>query len=289
MIEAQASASNAPCDELAPVQSTEEVADAVFITRLLSPTIAKQVEPGQFIQVRLRDEAVPLLRIPLSVAATDRTSGIIDVLYEAVGPKTSLLSRLRAAESLACLGPIGNSFPAPQPDQQVVLIGGGVGLPPLLFFGHALMNDRRAAGRHAAGRHVAGVDLFVGARTKAKHLGMERLRTAASSVAITTDDGSAGHAGLVTELLEQKLRSREDVVVYTCGPHPMMRAVAAICSRSGVSCFASLEEYMACGYGVCVGCVVETVPPHQDRSEYERYSRICVDGPVYDAAQISWD
>ena len=155
-------------------------------------------------------------------------------------------------------------------------------MPPLLFLGHILSN----------GDHNTSVDLLVGARTAAKHLSMDHLRSAASSVAIATDDGSAGHAGLITELLEQRLAAvaADEVVVYTCGPHPMMRAVASICARSGeVACFASLEEYMACGYGVCVGCVVETQAPDRDRSEYERYSRICVDGPVYDAAQIIWD
>lgn len=271
-----------PLDENALVHSTEEVAEAVFLTRLTSPSIAKHIEPGQFVQIHLRDEAIPLLRIPLSVAAVDRAGCLIDVLYEAVGPKTNLLSRLSAAASVRCLGPIGNSFPAPGRHQRVVLIGGGVGLPPLLFFGHSLISCG----------HEAGVDLLVGARTAAKHLDSERLHRAVSSVAIATDDGSAGHAGLVTELLEQKLSVAgvEDVVVYTCGPHPMMRAVASICADSKVPCFASLEEYMACGYGVCVGCVVETkLAADRHRSEYERYSRICVDGPVYDAAQIIWD
>ena len=206
---------------------------------------------------------------------------MIEVLYEAVGPKTNLLSRLCAAASVRCLGPLGNSFPAPGPHHRVVLIGGGVGLPPLLFCGHSLISCG----------HEADVDLLVGARTAAKHLDSERLYRAVPSVAIATDDGSAGHAGLVTELLEQKLSVAgvEDVVVYTCGPHPM-RAVASICADSKVPCFASLEAYMACGYGVCVGCVVETkLAADRHRSEYERYSRICVDGPVYDAAQIIWD
>lgn len=270
-----------PQDEDAPVHGTDELADAVFVTRLVSPLIARTVQPGQFVQLRVRDEATPLLRIPLSVAGVDKTAGIIDVIYEAVGPKTRVLSRLAEAESVACLGPLGNSFPPPQPEQQVVLVGGGVGLPPLLFFGHTLISGGRKA----------GVDLLVGARTAAKHLSMDCLQSAASSVAIATDDGSAGHAGLVTDLLERRLAAAKasNIVVYTCGPHPMMRAVASMCARSQVSCFASLEEYMACGYGVCVGCVVETQAPGHHRSEYERYSRICVDGPVYDAAQITWD
>ena len=270
-----------PQDEDAPVHGTDELADAVFVTRLVSPVIARNVQPGQFVQLRVRDEARPLLRIPLSVAGVDKSAGIIDVIYEAVGPKTRVLSRLGEAESVACLGPLGNSFPDPQPEQQVVLIGGGIGLPPLLFFGHTL----------TSGGQEAGVDLLVGARTATKHLSLDYLQSAASSVAIATDDGSAGHAGLVTELLEQRLAAATacNIVVYTCGPHPMMHAVASICTRAEVPCFASLEEYMACGFGVCVGCVVETQAPAHHRSEYERYSRICVDGPVYDAARVLWD
>ena len=271
-----------PVDERAPVQSTEEVAEGLFLTRLSSPTIAAHIEPGQFVQVRVREGAVPLLRLPLSVAAVDRAAGTIDVLYEAVGPKTTLMSQLRVADRVGCLGPLGNRFPAPRPDQTAVLIGGGVGLPPLLFFGHTL----RQAGH-------GDTVLLVGARTSVKHLALDRLLGAAAAVALATDDGSAGHAGLVTELLEERLSTGATggLVVYTCGPHPMMRAVASICERAEVMCLVSLEAYMACGYGVCVGCVVETVPVSDGRarSEHERYSRICVDGPVYDATRIIWD
>ena len=271
-----------PVDERAALQSTEEVAEGLFLTRLSCPTIAAGIEPGQFIQLRLREEPVPLLRVPLSVAAADGTAGTVDVLYEAVGPKTTLLSRLRPADSVSCLGPLGNCFPMPGPEQSAILIGGGVGLPPLLFFAHAL--------KHAG---HAGVALLVGARTASKHVPLARLQAAAPAVAIATDDGSAGHAGLVTELLETRLAAADapGTVVYTCGPHPMMRAVASICAREAAPCYASLEEYMACGYGVCVGCVVETIEPADglERSAYERYSRICVDGPVYDATHVVWD
>ena len=281
---ADPSSTRTPVDERGAVNSTEEVAEGLFLTRLSCPAIAACIEPGQFIQVRLREEPVPLLRVPLSVAAADGAVGTVDVLYEAVGPKTTLLSRLRQSDSVRCLGPLGNRFPVLGPEQSAILIGGGVGLPPLLFFAHAL-----ALAGHA------GVALQVGARTASKHLPLASLQAAAPSVAIAiaTDDGTAGHAGLVTELLEARLAAAgaEGTVVYTCGPHPMMRAVASICARAAVPCYASLEEYMACGYGVCVGCVVETLEPAGglERSAYERYSRICVDGPVYDATHVVWD
>ena len=163
----------------------------------------------------------------------------------------------------------------PPKDTRVVLVGGGIGVPPLLYWGLELKQRKY--------RTV----LLVGARTADKHLPRKLLEPAADIVHFATDDGSLGHAGLVTAPLQHELAGERPCAVYCCGPHAMMEAVAAICIEAQVPCQVSLEEYMACGIGICVGCAVELATAKGD-TDYGRYARVCVDGPAFDARQIKW-
>jgi len=265
-------------DVAARVTATTEVAEAFFQTRLQVPDAA--VEPGQFIQLRPRplEGTYPYLRMPLSVSAVDRERGLVDVLYELVGPKTVALRRVAVGDEVGFLGPLGNRFPEPATGTTPILVGGGIGVPPLIYLGTTL----RTGGRHDP-------ILVVGARNAGKHLPDTLLDPASADVRRATDDGSLGHAGFVTELLTDVLEAGPAApVVYTCGPHAMMAAVARLCAGRDVPCFASLEEYMACGFGVCVGCVVERADKDSQPSPYGHYARVCVDGPVFDARQIAW-
>lgn len=264
-------------DEKAQVCSSRPVAQDCYLTRLLAPRIAAGAAPGQFVAVRVSGEFSPFLRLPLSVCGADPAAGTIDLLYEDVGPKTHALSRVRPEGEVACLGPLGRGFSPPALGKGALLVGGGIGLPPLLFMGEALRRGGQGA-----------VTLLAGARRAAEHLPEEMLRAAAPTVRQATDDGSLGRHGLVTELLAEELAADRQRQVYTCGPHPMMKAVARLCRDRQVACQASLEEYMACGFGVCVGCVVEVMPA-AGASPYERYRRICLDGPVFDARQVRWE
>lgn len=264
-------------DTTARILATQEVADAFFHTRLAVSVGAAAPRPGQFVQLRPRpvDGLAPFLRMPLSVAAADPTAGVIEILYEAVGPKTRALSQLATGQELGYLGPLGNAFPSPVPGTRVILVGGGIGVPPLIYLGIQL---RREA--------LAEPTLLIGARTAGKHLPDALVGPAAAETRRATDDGTRGHAGLVTDLLAESLdQPGPPVTVYTCGPHAMMAAVAALCGEQQSACYASLEEYMACGFGVCVGCVVER---RRATGVYDKYSRVCVDGPVYDATDICW-
>ena len=264
-------------DVLARVVATTEVADAFFQTRLEVPKMT--ILPGQFVQLRprRREGSYPYLRIPLSVSAVDVSQQTIDVLYEQVGPKTTALRHLAVGDEAGVLGPLGNHFPEPEPGVVPVLVGGGIGVPPLIHFGASI----RAEG----GQPI----LLVGARSAGKHLPDGLLNPAAADVRRATDDGSLGTAGFVTELLKGAFDDLAATpVVYTCGPHAMMAAVARLCAEQDVLCFASLEEYMACGFGVCVGCVVERANKDDQPSPYGHYARVCVDGPIFDARQIAW-
>ena len=269
-------------DVPAQVLSTQEIAADFYLTRLRVEAMSGLL-PGQFVNVRVRDSIDPFLRIPLSIAAVDPAATTIDLMYEDLGAKSHALSQAHAGSHLACIGPLGNSFPTADEAQVVILVAGGIGLPPILFYGRRLMESPNR-----------DVRLLVGARSEGRLLPRGQFDGSASAVSIATDDGSVGHRGLVTDLLDRELQQLTEkggskVLVCSCGPHPMMSAVAAVCAERSVPCFVSLEEYMACGFGVCVGCVVERRPSTVGGlSPYYSYSRICVDGPVYDAADISW-
>ena len=263
-------------DERTEVCFNREVAEDFYLLQLQAPSIAAAARPGQFVEVRVSRRISPFLRVPLSVCQIDADSGTIDVLYEDMGPKTHALSQAKAGDVLDCIGPLGQGFRAPLAGTRPVLVGGGIGVPPLVFLGARL----RAGG--------ADPVLVVGARSAAKHLPDDLLGPAAATLLRATDDGSLAHQGLVTDLLAPLL-AEGGVEVFTCGPHGMMAAVAGLCRQAQVPCQASLEEYMACGFGVCVGCVVEIEPAEgQEQSPYERYRRICLDGPVFDAHRVNW-
>lgn len=271
-----------PVSIAARVVDTREVAEAFYLTRLSVGQGGAAVRPGQFVQLRPRprDGLTPFLRIPLSVYAADPHEGTVDVLYEEVGPKTRALRHRRCGDEVGYLGPLGNAFPRPdcRSDAELLLVGGGIGIPPLLFLGRLLQGEGHRP------------RLLVGARSAARHLPDELVTAAAVAVERATDDGSLGHAGPVTDLLVAALAvPGSPPLVYTCGPKGMMATVARLCAGRRASCFASLEEYMACGFGVCVGCVVPLLEGQTVEGPYGQYSRVCVDGPVYDARRIDWE
>jgi NAD(P)H-flavin reductase len=181
--------------------------------------------------------------------------GTLDFLLEDVGPGTRRLAELGAGDGLYLLGPLGNGFAPPREGRRPILAGGGVGIAPLAIWSDALGGATTLLGfRDAA--HAEGAALLPGAR-------------------IATDDGSAGHHGFVTDLLLAELD--DDAEVFACGPPPMLDAVAAICNDRGVPAQLALESGMACGFGACFGCVVPT---------RRGYVRLCVDGPVLEAAEL---
>ena len=262
-------------DEPARLLCNRPVAADFYWARLDAPYIAARIEPGQFVNIQVGAGIVPLLRVPLSVSGVERQAGVIEVLYEAVGPKTRALSQFGPAARLPTLGPLGKGFAPPPEGVRVVLVGGGIGVPPLLYWGLVLRQRQYQTA------------LLVGARTADQHLPGELLAPAADLLHLATDDGSLGHAGLVTDLLQHELAKKEPCAVYCCGPHGMMQAVAALCAKAQVQCQVSLEEYMACGIGICVGCAVELATAQGD-TDYGRYARVCVDGPAFDTRQIKW-
>jgi len=184
-------------------------------------------------------------------------------LVDAIGPGTARLAALEPGEGLLIVGPLGSGFTWPGPGTRSILVAGGIGLAPLVILAEFLRESRST------------VRVLAGFRSAAH---AEAATLAGSDVAIATDDGSVGHAGLVTELLAEEVGANLDKTrVYACGPPLMLEAVRRLCVERGVHADLALEEAMACGFGACFGCVVRT---------RDGYRRICVDGPVIPAADL---
>jgi len=219
--------------------------------------------PGQFVMVRGAGWGdAPLLARPMSVLSAGREPSI---LIRVVGEGTRRMARAAPGELFTLLGPLGNGWSAPPPGRRPLLVGGGVGIAPLLFWARSLSNrNLRPAGIYAA--RTAG------------HLPLADEFGEVTEMWVTTEDGSRGQHGLATDALVARLQS--NMTVYTCGPEPMMARVAEICADRGIPCEVSLEAPMACGIGVCLGCAVPTTDGG--------FLYACDEGPCVDAARIDW-
>lgn len=258
----------------------EETGEVVFnrpvnantwLMGIASPDVARSAEPGQFVMLRVRSGVDPLLRRPFSVCGVQ--GGLFQVLYRVVGKGTEILSReVRKGDRLPLLGPLGRGFREPPRGGTRLLVAGGIGIAPLLFLASSLRNERF--------RFLAG---FASAR---EIIPAGEISNLPLDVEISTDDGTAGRAGLVTELLEERLRQEggSRFSIYTCGPKPMLKKMASIAAGCGLPCQVSLESFMACGLGACQGCAVKSAP-----GEGRPYYHVCKDGPVFDSRQIDWE
>jgi dihydroorotate dehydrogenase electron transfer subunit len=252
----------------AEVLDHREVAPEHYVMTLAAPQVAAQARPGQFVMVRSLGGCDPLLPRAYSVYHADTTRGSVEVLYRVVGRGTSRLRLNERGGRVHVWGPLGSAFTPPH-GARAVLVGGGVGIPPLAFWAH------RLAALFPTIERVA----LIGAATREFLVGLEDFARAGAALHTATDDGSAGHAGFVTELLPDWI-AEEHTTVYACGPMPMLAAVARIAEARGVVAELALEAPMACGVGACLGC---TVPRREGG-----YARVCTDGPVFQASEIAW-
>jgi dihydroorotate dehydrogenase electron transfer subunit len=254
----------------AEILVNREVADGLYVMRLRAPAIAERCRPAQFVQVQTDPGLSPFLRRPFSALRVDREAGWFEILYDVIGKGTRRMAQAGPGHVLGLVGPLGVPFSPPESDG-LLLVAGGVGLVPLAFLAWEEPERRDR------------MTFLMGAAHKGRMPDLAALLPDALSVRPATDDGSAGHHGFVTDLIPEY--ATPGTVVFTCGPHKMMARVADICSGLELPCYASLENHMACGFGACVGCVVEF--READRQD-ERYKRVCVDGPVVDAHAIVW-
>jgi dihydroorotate dehydrogenase electron transfer subunit len=261
-----------------PILAHERLAEFEYELTVAAPQIAEEARPGQFMQILYDQSYNPFTRRPFSVYRVDKSAGTFSIVYLARGVFTQGLRNKQAGQTLSVVGPLGNWYVAdPSPDVTHVIVGGGVGAPPLYFFADELCREPGLRGRPR---------VINGARSREHLIGVQEFDALGVDVIYTTDDGSFGRKGVVTDALSEILDQGGRAHVYTCGPTAMLRAVGNLCVSRGVDCQVSVETMMPCGLGVCMGCVVKI----KDKTEAGwSYLRSCYEGPVFKAEEIIWD
>jgi dihydroorotate dehydrogenase electron transfer subunit len=264
-----------PVQEIGEIFAVQQVGDYVQFT-VVAPGIAAGFRPGHFVAIAVGGPNTSMvLRRAFAIYGATPTgtfAGTVQFVVAARGPGTRWLVERRAGERLDLVGPLGTPFPLPAGRSPAVLVGGGYGTAPLIPLAVELV---------AAG---SPVEMLIGASTGRRLFGELVAKRAIGAVTVTTDDGSAGTAGRVTDALPDAIRRVGAEVVYACGPMPMLRTVAAIARTHAIHAQVAVEEAMACGIGVCMTCVLPVVGA-DGRS---RFIRSCVDGPVFDASRVRW-
>jgi dihydroorotate dehydrogenase electron transfer subunit len=257
----------------ATVLSNQEIAEGYHQLQLFLSTPIVTTQAGQFFMIRSVSGWDPLLPRPFSVYRQP-TPTQIEFLYKRVGRGTLLLSQCQPGEILSIHGPMGNGFPLLKwrESEEILLVGGGVGVPPLIMLAEALKGMKGEK----------GITAFVGGRGSGDILGLSDLASLRIPTAIATEDGSQGFRGYVTDALEQHLQAipERPRTLYACGPHSMLKAVARIVRERDIPAYFSLEAVMACGIGICMGCA--------ERGIDGGYPLVCQQGPVFRAEEIRW-
>ncbi|MFU0832318.1 MAG: Dihydroorotate dehydrogenase B (NAD(+)), electron transfer subunit [Oscillospiraceae bacterium] len=244
------------------VLMNREIAPGCYDLTLSCPQMAQRAKAGQFAQFFVPGKT---LRRPISICGIEPKKGTLRFVFQIRGEGTQWLSQLKSGDSVNVLGPLGNGFPQGEPSRRVLFVGGGIGVPPLL-------QAAKPFGENAV--------LAAGFRSREAIILKEDFEAFGCKTYIATDDGSYGHHGLVTDIMD----GLSFDVVFACGPKPMLKAVSKIAADRNVPCYVSMEERMACGVGACLGCAVKL---RGENGPY--YGHVCKDGPVFDAKQIEWE
>ncbi|MDO8848513.1 MAG: dihydroorotate dehydrogenase electron transfer subunit [Coriobacteriia bacterium] len=255
-----------PATEHATIVANERVAEGVGMVVLDAPRTAAAIAPGQFVHLRIAEGADFILRRPFSVYRAE--AGRLEILYQVVGRGTRVLAEAAPGVVMDLIGPLGRGWWVPEGVAHALVVAGGLGAAPM-----GMLVEELA-------RLGVATTLAHGAPTADRLLARDLFEATCRRTEVATDDGSAGTCGFVTALTDGLMRKARPDVVYVCGPEPMQRIVVAQAAAAGIPCQVSLERLMACGVGACLSCVVTTVNGRK---------RACVDGPVFDAAEVLWD
>jgi dihydroorotate dehydrogenase electron transfer subunit len=281
-----------------PAERTPQVIGELIATRRVgayhhltfaAPGVAELAQPGQFVALAVGgDTSANLLRRCFSihqvssshqvssihqVSPSDAAAGTVDVVVAARGPGTRWLTDLSTRDEVSIIGPLGRGFPLPAEPVACVLVGGGYGSAPLFWLAAAL----RERGCH--------VEMVLGAATRDRLFGVIGAPGGADGVTVTTDDGSLGIKGWVSDVLPDVIGRSQAGVVYGCGPMAMLRSVTTVATAHGITAHVAVEESMACGIGVCMTCVM----PVRGDDGLTRMVRSCVEGPVFRGDRIRWE
>ena len=234
----------------------EEIADGIFDWIVENPNLSKLAQPGQFAHVKVPGKT---LRRPISIC--DATENTLRLVFQVKGEGTEIMSKIKTGEEVEILAPLGNGFKI-EKGKKYCFIGGGIGVPPMLY----------------AAKQAENPLVITGFRDKSLVILQEDFKKNGAEVVLTTDDGSAGVHGFVTDVLKERLSDIDEVCA--CGPIPMLKAISEIC-KGKVPCQISLEERMGCGIGACLVCACKTKLNGEDG-----YTHVCKNGPVYNAEEV---
>ena len=257
-------------EESTEVVFNKRVALNTFFMGVRSGPMAAEAKPGLFVMIRVRSGIDPLLRRPFSICGVK--GDVLLFLYRVVGHGTAILGGKKPGDILRVLGPLGKGFNPPDDDVQPILVAGGMGMAPLIFLSLTLGRKDR--------------QFLVGYGKSSEVVSPDSLGIVGLVPSIATEDGSEGHHGRVTELLDLRLSTLKGnpPAIFTCGPLPMLKAVAKMALDRDIPCEVSLESAMACGVGACQGCAVRN-----GHGSTKPYAHVCQDGPVFDAKTLDWE
>ena len=262
------------------VLSQRALGERIYDMVLNAPEVAASAVAGQFVSVYCHD-AEKLLPRPISLCGIDRDAGNIRLVYRVTGERagTEEFSRYRAGDSVRIMGPLGNGFTV-LPHKKAFLIGGGIGVPPMLQLAKDIKSGL-AQGLSGRREELPEFEIVMGYRDAGTFL-LDELKVQGDCF-VATEDGSVGARGNVLDAIREYALDAE--VIYACGPMPMLRALKDYAAEHGLSCYVSMEERMACGIGACLACVCKST--ERDEHSNVNNKRICKDGPVFDATEVS--
>lgn len=243
----------------------EKISSDIFDMILKTPEISSEAQSGQFIEM-YTGKGENLLPRPISICEIDKNNSTLRVVYQVVGTGTKHFSNLKKDDVIKVMGPIGNGFKLYEEDTHI-LVGGGIGVPPLLETAKQLKGNKIA---------------FLGFRNSSNSILEQDFKKYCNEVYISTDDGSKGFKGNIVELIKSKEIKKG--IFYSCGPKIMLKALSEYTIENNLKCQISMEERMACGIGACVGCVIKI----KDGNDWS-YKKVCKDGPVFDACEVIWN
>lgn len=263
-----------PAERDARLVARDDLGDGHVLLTFEHPEVAGGAAPGQFVMIKAGLSADPPLRRPFSILGADPAAGTFSLFVKAVGPGSRTLCELPVGALARCLGPLGRPFAGPEPGREALLVAGGYGIAPFRFLAERLQSE----GRHAR--------VFYGGRS-ARDLKLQApFESLGVPVVLATEDGSLGARGRVTLPLEQHLdRGPGPFALYACGPDAMLHAVARLARDRDLPCQVSLDPWMGCGVGTCLGCVVEVQLPGEPRPKRRC---ACTEGPVFEARDVVW-
>jgi dihydroorotate dehydrogenase electron transfer subunit len=254
------------------VIENQPVADHVFRIRLQGDLVRDMTWPGQFLHVKCGPGIDPLLRRPISISDVNTADAILDMIYRVEGSGTKILSEAVPGAQVDVMGPLGQGFPIEnrRSGEHAVLVGGGVGVPPLLYLGKELV------------KKGVKVTSIIGFGT-ANQVFLQEELAELGRVFVTTIDGSLGHKGIVTDVMTESFDLADNAwdVLYSCGPFPMLKALQKRYLQTEKEAYLSLEQRMGCGVGACLACVCEAA-----ENEEKTYYKICSDGPVFGIREV---